>query len=183
MPVNDSKIFWLWSRDFNFARQVIFLLWACLSLLCIKRENHGSWTSHFLKSEASSWFCLAFCSFIMSWYWTWFRAFFHSLLLSKLPLHFFKLSCCESFHTAFSNTYPFSPAEEQPITYDKAAETLAEEEKEHSHQKEVPAGEKSCQPMGAARGPPQAPWSIHPEPLPEREPYNLVPASLLMQPD
>lgn len=84
---------------------------------------------------------------------------------------------------AFSNTYPFSPVEEQPITYDKAAETSAEEEKEQGCQQEVPVGEKLRQPMGAAKGPPQAPWSTPPKPLLEREPCELAPASLLMQPD
>lgn len=84
---------------------------------------------------------------------------------------------------AFSNTYPFSPVEEQPITYDKAAETSAEEAKEQGCRQEVPVGEKSRQPMGVAKGPPQARWSIHPKPLLEREPCELVPASLLMQPD
>lgn len=78
---------------------------------------------------------------------------------------------------------PSESVEEQPIMYDKAAETLAEEEKEQGHQKEVPVGEKPHQPTGVTRGPPQAPWNIHPNPLPERETYNLVPASLLMQPD
>lgn len=84
---------------------------------------------------------------------------------------------------AFSNTYPFSPVEEQPVTYSKAAETLAEEEEEQGHQKEVPVGEKSHQSTGAVKVSPQAPWSIHPNPLPEKEPCNLAPASLLMQPD
>lgn len=83
---------------------------------------------------------------------------------------------------AFSNTYRFSPVE-QPITYDKAAETLAEEEKEQGCQQEIPGAEKARQPMGAAKGPPQAPWSIHPKSLLEREPCELAPASLLMQPD
>uniref|UniRef100_A0A8C4V3W9 Pro-epidermal growth factor n=1 Tax=Falco tinnunculus TaxID=100819 RepID=A0A8C4V3W9_FALTI len=78
---------------------------------------------------------------------------------------------------------PSEYVEEQPITYDKAAETLAEEEKEQGCQQQVPVGEKSHQPMGAAKGPPQAPWSICPKPLLEREPCELAPASLLMQPD
>lgn len=84
---------------------------------------------------------------------------------------------------AFSNTYAFSPVEEQPITYDKAAETLAEEEKEQGRNQEAPVGEKSYQPMGAERDPPQAPWSIHPKPLLEREACELATASLLMHPD
>ncbi|NXV13847.1 EGF factor, partial [Cepphus grylle] len=78
---------------------------------------------------------------------------------------------------------PSEYVEEQPITYDKAAETSAEEEKEQGCRQEVPVGEKSSQPMGAAKGPPQAPWSIPPKPLLEREPCKLAPASLLMQPD
>ncbi|KAM6071567.1 pro-epidermal growth factor isoform 2-T2 [Theristicus caerulescens] len=78
---------------------------------------------------------------------------------------------------------PSEYVEEQPITYDKTAETLAEGEKEQGCRQEVPAAEKSRQPMGAAKGPPQAPWSIHPKPLLEREPCELAPASLLMQPD
>ncbi|XP_029878402.1 pro-epidermal growth factor isoform X4 [Aquila chrysaetos chrysaetos] len=84
-----------------------------------------------------------------------------------------------------ADPHPACPSEyvEQPITYDKAAETLAEEEKEQGCQQEIPVGEKSHQPMGAAKGPPQAPWSIHPKSLLEREPCELAPASLLMQPD
>ncbi|KAF1541505.1 Pro-epidermal growth factor, partial [Eudyptes schlegeli] len=78
---------------------------------------------------------------------------------------------------------PSEYVEEQPITYIKAAETLAEEEKEQGCRQEVPVGEKSHQPMGAAKGPSQAPWSIHPKPPLEREPCELAPASLLMQPD
>ncbi|XP_052630557.1 pro-epidermal growth factor isoform X4 [Harpia harpyja] len=84
-----------------------------------------------------------------------------------------------------ADPHPACPSEyvEQPITYDKAAETLAEEEKEQGCQQEIPVGEKSRQPMGAAKGQPQAPWSIHPKSLLEREPCELAPASLLMQPD
>ncbi|KAM6267572.1 pro-epidermal growth factor isoform 2-T2 [Spheniscus humboldti] len=78
---------------------------------------------------------------------------------------------------------PSEYVEEQPITYIKAAETLAEEEKEQGCRQEVPVGEKSHQPMGAAKGPFLAPWSIHPKPPLEREPCKLAPASLLMQPD
>ncbi|KAF1483604.1 Pro-epidermal growth factor, partial [Pygoscelis antarcticus] len=78
---------------------------------------------------------------------------------------------------------PSEYVEEQPTTYIKAAETLAEEEKEQGCRQEVPVGEKSHQPMGAAKGPSQAPWSIHPKPPLEREPCELDPASLLMQPD
>ncbi|KAL2304938.1 hypothetical protein Nmel_006898 [Mimus melanotis] len=78
---------------------------------------------------------------------------------------------------------PSESEEEQPVTYDKAAETLAEEEKEQGHRKEGPVGEKSPQSTGAAKGPPQAPRNIHPNPLPVREPCNLAPTSLLMQPD
>ncbi|XP_074679367.1 pro-epidermal growth factor [Strix aluco] len=78
---------------------------------------------------------------------------------------------------------PSEYVEEQPITYDKAAETLAEEEKEQGCRQEVLVGEKSCQPMGAAKGPPQAPWSIHSQIPLEREPCELAPDSLLMQPD
>ncbi|XP_040453595.1 pro-epidermal growth factor [Falco naumanni] len=78
---------------------------------------------------------------------------------------------------------PSEYVEEQPITYNKAAETLAEEEKEQGCQQQVPVGEKSHQPMGTVKGPPQAPWSICPKPLLEREPCELTPASLLMQPD
>ncbi|NXL31921.1 EGF factor, partial [Glaucidium brasilianum] len=78
---------------------------------------------------------------------------------------------------------PLEYVEEQPITYDKAAETLAEEEKEQGCQQEVLVGEKSSQPMGAAKDPSQAPWSIHPQTPLEREPCELAPDSLLMQPD
>ncbi|XP_036237859.1 LOW QUALITY PROTEIN: pro-epidermal growth factor [Molothrus ater] len=78
---------------------------------------------------------------------------------------------------------PSESEEEQPVTCDKAAEPLAEEEKEQGHREEGPVGEKSRQSTAAAKGPPQAPWNIHPNPLPEREPCNLAPASLLMQPD
>lgn len=84
---------------------------------------------------------------------------------------------------AFSNAYTFSPVEEQPITYGKAAETLAKEEKEQGCHQEVPVGEKSYQPIGAERDPPQAPWSIPLKPLLEREDCELTAASLLMQPD
>ncbi|KAM9381860.1 pro-epidermal growth factor [Phaethornis superciliosus] len=73
---------------------------------------------------------------------------------------------------------PSEYVEEQPVTYDKA-----EEEQEQGCQREVPAGEKLCQITGGAKGPPQVPWSIHPKPLLEREPCELVPANLLMQPD
>uniref|UniRef100_A0A8C8B0F5 Pro-epidermal growth factor n=1 Tax=Otus sunia TaxID=257818 RepID=A0A8C8B0F5_9STRI len=78
---------------------------------------------------------------------------------------------------------PSEYVEEEPITYDKAAETLAEEEKEQGCQQEVLVGEKLCQPMGAAKGPPQAPWSTHSQTPLEREPCELAPDSLLMQPD
>ncbi|NXM35088.1 EGF factor, partial [Oxyruncus cristatus] len=78
---------------------------------------------------------------------------------------------------------PSESAKEQSIIYDKAAEILTEEKREQGHQKEVPVGEKSCQPLEVAKGPPQAPWSICPKPLLEREPCNSAPASLLMQPD
>ncbi|NXN33365.1 EGF factor, partial [Nycticryphes semicollaris] len=78
---------------------------------------------------------------------------------------------------------PSKYVEEEPITYNKAAESLAEEEKEQGSRQEVPAGEKSHQPMGEAKGPPQAAWSIHPKPLMEREPCKLALDSLLMQPD
>ncbi|KAM9193035.1 pro-epidermal growth factor isoform 1-T1 [Mergus octosetaceus] len=78
---------------------------------------------------------------------------------------------------------PSEYAEEQPITYDKAAETLAEEEKEQGCRQEVPGGEKSFQPSGAEKGAPQAPWGAHRKPLQGREPCLPAPASLLMQPD
>ncbi|NXD62642.1 EGF factor, partial [Eolophus roseicapillus] len=78
---------------------------------------------------------------------------------------------------------PSEYVEEQPITYDKAAETLAEEEKEQGCRQEAPVDEKLYQPMGAERDPPQAPWSIHPKPLLEREACELAAASLLMHPD
>ncbi|XP_061334549.1 pro-epidermal growth factor isoform X1 [Pezoporus flaviventris] len=78
---------------------------------------------------------------------------------------------------------PSEYVEEQPITYNKAAETLAEEEKEQGCHQEVPVGEKSYQTMGAEKDPPQAPWSIHPKPLLERDHRELAAASLLMQPD
>ncbi|KAF2980820.1 hypothetical protein EK904_011105, partial [Melospiza melodia maxima] len=78
---------------------------------------------------------------------------------------------------------PSESEEEQPVTHDKAAETLAEEEREQDHREEGPVGEKSRHSMAAVKSSPQAPWSIHPNPLPEREPCNLAPASLLMQPD
>uniref|UniRef100_A0A8C3B4P4 Pro-epidermal growth factor n=1 Tax=Cairina moschata TaxID=8855 RepID=A0A8C3B4P4_CAIMO len=84
-----------------------------------------------------------------------------------------------------ADPHPACPSEyeEQPITYDKAAETLAEEEKEQGCRQEVPGGEKSFQPLGAENGPPQAPWGAHPKPLKGREPCLPAPASLLMQPD
>ncbi|NXN18751.1 EGF factor, partial [Indicator maculatus] len=85
-----------------------------------------------------------------------------------------------------ADPHPACPSEcgEQRITYDRAAKTsLVEEEKQQDCQQEVPLGEKSCQPMGMVKDSPQAPWSIHHKPLLEREPCELVPASLLMQPD
>ncbi|NXP02498.1 EGF factor, partial [Thinocorus orbignyianus] len=85
-----------------------------------------------------------------------------------------------------TDPHPASPSEyveEEPVTYNKAAETSAEEEKEQGCQQEVPVGEKSHQPMGVTKDPPQAPWSIHPKPLLEREPCKPAPATLLMQPD
>ncbi|XP_032853723.2 pro-epidermal growth factor isoform X2 [Tyto alba] len=85
-----------------------------------------------------------------------------------------------------ADPHPACPSEyeeEQPITYDKAAETLAEEEKEQDCRQEIPVGEKLHQPMGAVKGPPQDPWSIQPQPLLQREPCQLAQASLLMQPD
>ncbi|KAI6069876.1 Epidermal growth factor [Aix galericulata] len=84
-----------------------------------------------------------------------------------------------------ADPHPACPSEyeEQPITYDKAAETLAEEEKEQGCRQEVPGGEKSFQPPGAEKGAPQAPWGAHPKPLKGREPCLPAPASLLMQPD
>ncbi|XP_026703808.1 pro-epidermal growth factor isoform X2 [Athene cunicularia] len=78
---------------------------------------------------------------------------------------------------------PLEYVEEQPITYDKAAETLAEEEKEQGCQQEVLVGEKSSQLMEAAKDPPQAPWSVHTQIPLEKEPCELAPDSLLMQPD
>ncbi|XP_051474972.1 pro-epidermal growth factor isoform X2 [Apus apus] len=78
---------------------------------------------------------------------------------------------------------PLEYVEEEPITYNKASETLVEEEKEQGSQQEVPVGEKLCQPTGAVKGSPQAPWSTHLKPLLERDPCEHVPANLLMQPD
>ncbi|NWR72546.1 EGF factor, partial [Centropus unirufus] len=81
-------------------------------------------------------------------------------------------------HPACSSEYG-----EEPITYDKEEETLAEEEKEQGCQQEVPAGEKWHQPLGAVKSPSQPTRTIHLNPLLERESCELAPASLLMQPD
>lgn len=78
---------------------------------------------------------------------------------------------------------PSEYVEEQPIIYNKAAEALAEDEQEQSYRQEVLGGENLCQPTGAAKVPPQAPWSIYPKSPVERESCELGPASLLMQPD
>ncbi|XP_067993545.1 pro-epidermal growth factor isoform X1 [Melanerpes formicivorus] len=82
---------------------------------------------------------------------------------------------------------PACPSEyggEQHKTYDREAKTsLVGEKKQQDCQQQVPLGEKFCQPTGVVKGSPQAPWSIHHKPLLEREPCELVPASLLMQPD
>ncbi|NXC12608.1 EGF factor, partial [Corythaeola cristata] len=78
---------------------------------------------------------------------------------------------------------PSEYVEEQPKTYDKAAETLAEEEKKQGCRQEVSVGETQRQPTGAVKGSPQPPWSTQPKTLLEREPCELTPASLLMQPD
>uniref|UniRef100_A0A8D2MCT6 Pro-epidermal growth factor n=1 Tax=Zonotrichia albicollis TaxID=44394 RepID=A0A8D2MCT6_ZONAL len=83
-----------------------------------------------------------------------------------------------------ADPHPACPSEcEQPVTCDKAAETSAEEEREQDHREEGPVGEKSRHSTAAVKSSPQGPWSIHPNPLPEREPCNSAPASLLMQPD
>ncbi|NXH20184.1 EGF factor, partial [Bucco capensis] len=76
-----------------------------------------------------------------------------------------------------ADPHPVCPSEdgEQPGTYDRAARALAEEEKNQACQQGVP--------MGAVKSPPQAPWSVHPKSLLEREPNKLAPSSLLMQPD
>ncbi|NWI93532.1 EGF factor, partial [Pitta sordida] len=78
---------------------------------------------------------------------------------------------------------PSGSVDEQPAIHEKAAEILAEEEKEQGHQKEGTVGQKSCQAMRVVKGAPQAPWSVQPKPLTEREPCNPGPGSLLMQPD
>ncbi|KAK2519884.1 Egf [Columba guinea] len=78
---------------------------------------------------------------------------------------------------------PSEYVEEQPIIYNKAAEALAEDEQEQSYRQEVLGGENLCQPTGAAKVPPQAPWSIYPKSPVERERCELGPSSLLMQPD
>ncbi|NXN99683.1 EGF factor, partial [Rhinopomastus cyanomelas] len=78
---------------------------------------------------------------------------------------------------------PSEYEEEQPVTYDRAVRTLAEEENEQGGGQEIPVGEKSHQPVGAVTGLPQAPWSIPSKPLLGNEPSDLAPASLLMQPD
>ncbi|XP_075607562.1 pro-epidermal growth factor isoform X2 [Balearica regulorum gibbericeps] len=72
---------------------------------------------------------------------------------------------------------PSEYVEEQTVTYNKGAETLA---KERGCRQDIPVGEKLRQPMGMVKGPP---WSIHSQPLVEREPCELAPASRLMQPD
>ncbi|GAB0188982.1 pro-epidermal growth factor [Grus japonensis] len=72
---------------------------------------------------------------------------------------------------------PSEYVEEQTVTYNKGAETLA---KEQACRQDIPVGEKLRQPVGMAKGPP---WSIHSQPLVEREPCELAPASQLMQPD
>ncbi|NXG64577.1 EGF factor, partial [Hemiprocne comata] len=68
---------------------------------------------------------------------------------------------------------PLEYVEEEPITYDKASETLVKQEKEQGCRQEVPVGEKLCQPMGAVKGSPQAPWSTHLKPLLEGIPVSM----------
>ncbi|XP_062430858.1 pro-epidermal growth factor [Rhea pennata] len=82
-------------------------------------------------------------------------------------------------HPACSSEY----VEKQPVTYDKAVESLAEEEKEQGCRQEVPRGERLLQPRVAEKNPLEAPWSVRSNLLPERGPCELAPASLLMQPD
>ncbi|NXO55367.1 EGF factor, partial [Aramus guarauna] len=72
---------------------------------------------------------------------------------------------------------PSEYVEERTITYNKGAETLANEQ---GRRQDIPVGEKLHQPMGMAKGPP---WSIHSQALVERESCKLAPASRLMQPD
>lgn len=78
-----------------------------------------------------------------------------------------------------ANPHPACPSQyvEQPITYDKEAETLVEEKKEQGCPEDVPSTEKLLEPMVAEKSLSQAAWKAH------SKPCQPAPASLLMQPD
>uniref|UniRef100_A0A8V0XEN7 Pro-epidermal growth factor n=1 Tax=Gallus gallus TaxID=9031 RepID=A0A8V0XEN7_CHICK len=78
-----------------------------------------------------------------------------------------------------ANPHPACPSQyvEQPITYDKEAETVVEEKKEQGCPEDVPSTEKLLEPMVAEKSLSQAAWKAH------SKPCQPAPASLLMQPD
>lgn len=66
---------------------------------------------------------------------------------------------------------------EQPITYDKVAETLVEEKNEQGCLEDVPSTDKFLEPTVEEKSLSQDVWRAHPKPC------QPAPASLLMQPD
>ncbi|OXB68169.1 hypothetical protein ASZ78_012267, partial [Callipepla squamata] len=93
---------------------------------------------------------------------------------SSLEIKAVDLIECETAdpHPAYSSQYV-----EQPITYDKVAETFVEDKREQGYPEEVPNTEKFLEPTVAEKDLSQATWSAHPKPC------QPAPTSLLMQPD
>ncbi|XP_031452805.1 pro-epidermal growth factor [Phasianus colchicus] len=75
--------------------------------------------------------------------------------------------------------HPACPSQyvEQPIAYDKVAETLVEEKKERGCPEDVPSTDKFLELTVEEKSLSQAVWRAHPKPC------QPAPASLLMQPD
>ncbi|OXB84838.1 UNVERIFIED_CONTAM: hypothetical protein H355_015960 [Colinus virginianus] len=93
---------------------------------------------------------------------------------SSLEIKAVDLIECETAdpHPAYSSQYV-----EQPITYDKVAETFVEDKRQQGCPEEIPNTEKFLEPTVAEKDLSQAAWSAHPKPC------QPAPTSLLMQPD
>ncbi|XP_042727987.1 pro-epidermal growth factor isoform X2 [Lagopus leucura] len=78
-----------------------------------------------------------------------------------------------------ADPHPACPSQyvEQPISYDKVAETLVEEKKEQGCLEDVPSTDKFLEPTVEEKSLSQNVWRAHPKPC------QPAPASLLMQPD
>uniref|UniRef100_A0A803XP43 Pro-epidermal growth factor n=1 Tax=Meleagris gallopavo TaxID=9103 RepID=A0A803XP43_MELGA len=78
-----------------------------------------------------------------------------------------------------ADPHPACPSQyvEQPITYDKVAETLVEEKKEQACPEDIPSTDKFLEPTVEEKSLSQTVWRAQPKPC------QPAPTSLLMQPD